>query len=78
MTSRSTNQRKQKEYQMAKEWNATTSRDEEKSESEHHQQKVSALAYNFWEARGCPEGTSEEDWSLAERELLLYIWIIAS
>jgi hypothetical protein len=69
---------------MAKEWNATISRDsvittttvvEERSESEH-QQKVVALAYKFWEARGRPEGTAEEDWFLADRELLLYIWIV--
>ena len=32
------------------------------------QQQIAALAYKFWEARGCPEGTSDEDWFLAERE----------
>jgi hypothetical protein len=28
-----------------------------------------ALAYQLWEARGCPEGTPEEDWFNAEKAL---------
>jgi hypothetical protein len=40
---------------------------DEISESQRHPQ-IAALAYEFWQARGCPEGTSEEDWFLAERE----------
>ncbi len=32
-------------------------------------ERIAALAYEFWKARGCPEGTAEEDWFLAEREL---------
>lgn len=27
------------------------------------------LAYSYWQARGCPDGSPEEDWLLAEREL---------
>ena len=32
-------------------------------------ERIAALAYEFWQARGCPEGTAVEDWFLAEREL---------
>ncbi len=32
-------------------------------------EKIAALAYQFWQERGCPEGTSEEDWFRAEREI---------
>jgi hypothetical protein len=31
--------------------------------------EIRNLAYRLWEERGCPEGTAEEDWSNAEREL---------
>jgi len=31
---------------------------------------VSALAYQLWHARGCPDGSPETDWFQAERELL--------
>ena len=34
-----------------------------------NQQEVAALAYEFWQARGCPDGSPEEDWFRAEREL---------
>ncbi len=27
---------------------------------------IAELAYHFWEERGCPEGSSEEDWYKAE------------
>ena len=27
------------------------------------------LAYSYWQARGCPDGSREEDWFRAEREL---------
>ena len=61
---------------MEKQWKTTTTRDsgitttahEEISEPEN-QQEVAALAYGFWQARGCPEGTPEEDWFRAEREI---------
>ena len=33
------------------------------------QQEIAVLAFTLWEARGCPEGTPEEDWFNAEREL---------
>ena len=32
--------------------------------------QIEKLAYQFWEARGKPLGTSQEDWFRAERELL--------
>lgn len=30
---------------------------------------IAALAYSYWEARGCQGGSPEEDWFRAEREL---------
>ncbi len=32
-------------------------------------EEIAALAYSLWQARGCPEGTPEEDWFNAERTL---------
>lgn len=32
--------------------------------------EVAALAYQLWEDRGCPIGSPEEDWLLAETELV--------
>ena len=31
--------------------------------------RVSERAYEIWMERGCPEGTAEEDWYAAEREI---------
>ena len=30
---------------------------------------IALLAYSYWQARGCPEGSPEEDWFRAESEL---------
>ena len=30
---------------------------------------IAALAYALWQARGCPEGSPEEDWFHAAQEL---------
>lgn len=30
---------------------------------------IAALAYQLWQARGCPLGSPEEDWLEAERHL---------
>jgi len=32
-------------------------------------EEIAVLAYSLWEARGCPEGSPEEDWLNAERVL---------
>lgn len=32
-------------------------------------QRVEQLAYRYWKLRGCPIGSSEEDWYRAEEEL---------
>lgn len=32
-------------------------------------EEVRELAYSHWEARGCPEGSPEEDWFQAEQDL---------
>jgi hypothetical protein len=34
-----------------------------------NRERVAALAYEFWQARGCPQGTPDEDWFRAEREI---------
>jgi hypothetical protein len=31
--------------------------------------EIASLAHRLWLERGCPEGSPEEDWFLAEREL---------
>jgi DUF2934 family protein len=31
--------------------------------------EIAALAYSFWQSRGCPDGGREEDWFRAEQEL---------
>jgi len=31
--------------------------------------EVAALAYRLWLERGCPEGSPQEDWFMAEREV---------
>jgi hypothetical protein len=30
---------------------------------------IGELAYHLWQARGCPEGTAEQDWLAAEKQL---------
>ena len=32
-------------------------------------QRIAELAYRFWQERGCPYGSPEEDWYRAEAEL---------
>jgi hypothetical protein len=38
-------------------------------QSENRSMSVGELAYLLWQARGCPEGTAEQDWLDAERQL---------
>ncbi len=33
-------------------------------------EEIERLAYSYWEARGCPENSPEEDWHRAESEFL--------
>jgi hypothetical protein len=33
------------------------------------QEDIAKLAYALWQARGCPDGSSEQDWLRAEAEL---------
>jgi Protein of unknown function (DUF2934) len=37
------------------------------SSPEHEQ--IAQLAYSYWQARGCPDGSAEEDWFRAEADL---------
>jgi hypothetical protein len=32
-------------------------------------EEIARLAYSYWESRGCPVGSPEEDWFRAESEL---------
>jgi hypothetical protein len=32
-------------------------------------ESIAALAYQLWEARGCPEGSPEQDWNHAQQML---------
>ena len=34
-----------------------------------HFRLIAALAYEFWQAKGCPDGTPDEDWFRAEETL---------
>lgn len=43
--------------------------EEKTTDSSLDQRRTELLAYEFWRARGCPEGSSEEDWFLAEEQL---------
>jgi len=42
----------------------------EESTTRPAHEQIAALAYALWEHRGCPEGSSEQDWLQAEQELL--------
>ena len=33
------------------------------------QEEIARLAHEYWEARGCPDGSPEEDWFRAEKAL---------
>jgi hypothetical protein len=32
-------------------------------------QDIAAVAYRYWQARGCPDGSPDEDWFKAEYEV---------
>ena len=34
-----------------------------------NREQIAALANKFWQARGCADGTPDEDWFRAEREI---------
>jgi hypothetical protein len=34
-------------------------------------EEIARLAYQYWQQRGCPTGTPEEDWFRAEQEIKL-------
>jgi hypothetical protein len=36
----------------------------------HHE--IASLAYELWEARGCPDGSPEDDWFRAVEQLRSY------
>jgi len=59
---------KQSKTTTTKDSGITTTAPKEISEPENRQ-AIAALAYEFWQARGCPDGTPEEDWFRAEQEI---------
>ena len=32
-------------------------------------ERIAALAYFYWQQRGCPEGSPDQDWLCAERDI---------
>jgi DUF2934 family protein len=48
---------------------ATVSPSASSTATDISEQDIAALAYKYWQARGCPDGSAEEDWFRAEREL---------
>ena len=34
------------------------------------EERIALLAYALWQYRGCPEGSADEDWLEAERQIL--------
>ena len=42
------------------------------------QDEIAVLAYSLWQARGCPEGTPDEDWFKAEEALRANVQISES
>jgi hypothetical protein len=32
-------------------------------------ERIAALAYAYWEQRGCPQGSPDEDWHRAEQDI---------
>jgi hypothetical protein len=62
---------------MKKQWKITTTRQDgitttrvEEISKPENQQQIAILAYKFWQTRGCPEGTPEEDWFRAKQEIV--------
>ena len=51
------------------EWNTKEPQAELRSEVTAIESEIAARAYRLWLERGCPEGSPEDDWFLAEREL---------
>jgi hypothetical protein len=41
----------------------------ERSVSSEDYEAIALLAYSYWQARGCPIGSPEEDWYRAENDL---------
>ena len=41
----------------------------EMTDMESRRQQIAMLAYSLWQARGCPEGSSEQDWLQAEQQI---------
>lgn len=43
-----------------------------------NERAIAELARSFWKARGCPEGSAEEDWYRAEQQLRTKISLLNS
>ena len=55
---------------MSKQRDAQSSERSQASESQEcSSQDIARLAYALWQQRGCPQGSSEQDWCEAEQQL---------
>jgi len=61
----------ERKIQMAKRGNVTTEQTAElvTTVSDPDHEEIAYLAYRYWQERGCPIGSPEEDWYRAENEL---------
>jgi hypothetical protein len=57
-------------------WKTTTRREGgiattavEKTSTPENWQEIAVLAYEYWQARGCPDGSPDEDWFKAEQKI---------
>lgn len=55
---------RQEEHEMAR-----TEQGANVAPHETREQEIAALAYEHWQARNCPEGSPEEDWFRAVKEV---------
>jgi hypothetical protein len=44
---------------------------EEQADHRDGANTVAILAYSYWQQRGCPDGSAEDDWFRAENEVAL-------
>jgi len=50
---------------------ATSQSNQSQPPAQEHKEKIAQLAYDLWQARGCPHGSPEEDWFAAEQEKIV-------
>ena len=63
---------------MAKKEESTTNPTAESLTAAEEHKEIARLAYSYWQARGCPVGSPEDDWYRAENELRQPMTVTAS